>query len=1165
MNTAKLKTFAQTARNILIEGVSTKVLYWGFDTKGNIIDEPQKIEGGFILREEIIDDPTVPFKWDALKRAIKQKGINQVVEEAAYTWFNRIMAIRILSKNGYEQSQLEYASDDLNTPIILQRARRGHYAYLNNDEQQRLKTILTDYSQETKAFGILLTGYCHSNKLIKNVFGRLDDYTELLLPDDILNENGFVQYLNSSDAISDEDYKQVELIGWLYQFYISEKKDEVFAQFKKNKKAEAADIPAATQIFTPNWIVKYMVENTVGQLWLDLNPNSSIKNEMKYRVEPAEGNPKSEAIINEIAELKLLDPAAGSGHILVEGFELLYKMYIEEFYSDEEAVISILQNNLFGLDIDLRAVQLARFAIILKAASKYPDILKKEILPQVYAMPAPADFNRQEILDFLGEEGIQYEEKLTDVLNLMQDARNLGSIMIFELDNETREFFLQRFNALKTKQIRNNLEEVLLLKIEPFIQIIKILSNKYEAVAANPPYMGSGNMNAQLKKYINSQYQHSKSDLFAVFMDVCIGLNISKGLMGMINQHSWMFLSSFEKQREEILSNYGIISMLHLGPRTFEEISGEVVQSTAFVIKKGNNFRHGTYYRLVNFRSNYEKETNFLNYNNCFPSIYQNNFKKIPGCPIAYWISEKTFNHFERLNKIEKDFESGGRIKTHNNSIFIKYFWEVSEKDIDRNKKWLFVENGGDSRKWFGNTINVVNWSQKARNIYSSHGGLSNSKYWNKRGISWSIISSRNTSFRLKESNCEYTSGSPTIFENNFEHIFSTLAFLNSKYVSSLLKIMNPTVNTTVGDVLNLPIIEDKSYINLIEENAKSSVDISKTDWNNFEISWDYKKSPLLCDTGYLEQDYISWKEKASKEFFQLHTNEEELNRIFIEIYNLQDELTPIVALKDITILQDELDRGKLDKLEPIFRQKGKDNVELPIKKDVVIQQLISYTVGCMMGRYRLDIPGLHIAHPNPTKEDVCIYEYNGSKFEIDDDAIIPLMGNNCNFSDDAVNRFNYFLEAVWGLDTLTQNKNFIEECLDKEIEKYLVKDFWGKHCRMYKKKPIYWLFASKNNAFQVLVYMHRMNRFTVEKIRSKYLLKHIQFLQSEISQLEKDTASLSRQDARRLDQLRKDLMECEEYDLYLKDMADRQIEFDLDDGVIENHKLFDGIVAKIK
>jgi hypothetical protein len=1215
MNTSQLKTFAQKARNIIREGVSRQLKYWGFDEKGNVECRPEKVEGGIVHREEIIDDPSVMKRWETLNHAVKHQGFDQVVEEAAYTWFNRMMAIRILSKNGYDVPQLEYGADGAQTPLILQRARRGQFAFLNKEEQTRLKQVLTDYSKDTQAFAILLTGYCHSHSLLNSIFGRLDDYTELLLPADMLNETGFIHFLNTTTAISDDDYRQVELIGWLYQFYISEKKDQVFAQFKKNQKAEAKDIPAATQIFTPNWIVKYMVENTVGKIWLDKHPGSPLKAGWKYLVESPD-QPLGDPLISEISQLKLLDPAAGSGHILVEGFELLFQMYLEEYYMPEEAVESILKNNLFGLDIDLRAAQLARFAILMKAASKYPEILQKNILPKVFAMPEPASFSRQEILDFLGSEGRPYEEKLGEALRLMQQAQNLGSVMKFDFSAEERSFIVNRLENLKYKAFRDNLEEVLLQKIAPFIEVLVILTDRYEAIAANPPYMGQGNMNGELKQYVNQHYPLSKSDLFAVFIEVMIDRLESNARLGCITMESWMFLSSYEKLRNYLLNNYSIVSLAHFG----WHIIGIAFGTASLILEKSKETKSGQYSYLT-----IEDMDRNLNVPIVFPKkdngrfaiLEQSKFSKIPGSPIAYSLSDKFIIAFDH-----KPIGFYGKavlgMNSTNNELFVKFWFEIDNSNFHKScvnhedtigvKKWFPYNKGGVYRKWFGNRLHVLNWKNKGEDIHRynnidfEHKGapVRGKQFQFKESISWSFVTSGNFAVRFSPPGSLFDVAGSSLFASH-EKIFHLLGFLNCNIASYILKIIAPTLNFQVGNISSLPVAS--IFIDEIENTAKHCISISIEDWNIHETSWDFKTTPLfdalLGDIGmsssqfvksrlqsalqngvFLEkvvQDYVAlW----SLLFYRLHKNEEELNRIFIDIYGLNEELHPQVPLKDITILQEELDTKALEKTEKalqkrrqwkleqgkwqLFEDESKPLPELPIKRDVVMKQLVSYSIGCMMGRYRLDQPGLHIAQPNPTHEEVCTYDFNGHEFEIDDDGIIPLMGSNCTFPDDAVNRFNYFLEVVWGAETLTQNKNFLVDCLNQEIEKYLVKDFWKDHCQTYKKKPIYWLFASEKGAFQVLTYMHRMNRFTAEKIRSKYLLKHLQYLQQEIGLLE-NMSGLSRDEQKRLDTLRTQYDECVRYELLLKDCADHQIEFDLDDGVTVNYELFKGVVAPIK
>jgi hypothetical protein len=500
MNT---KTFAQQARRSLIDGVAKKLLYWGFDTKGNIIETPQKVSGGFSFRGDVFDDPNVLRLWESLKTAVQHKSIEVVVEEAAYTWFNRIMALRIMAKNDYEPALLINAEGLEHTPVLLQKARQGQYSFLNKKEQERLKKIIGDYSKDQEAFSMLLIGYCHSNTMLNNVFGKIDDYTELLLPDNMLQDSGFLHLLNTTDAISDSEYQEVELIGWLYQFYISEKKDDLFKSFKKGKKAEAKDIPAATQIFTPNWIVKYMVQNTAGKIWLDKKPNSPLKTSMKYLVENDHDN-TNESIINNVEELTLIDPAAGSGHILVEGFDLLYQMYMEEYYTPEEAVESILKNNLFGLDIDDRAAQLATFAILLKSAKYYRDIFSKGWLPNVYSMPEEKTFSPQEIKDFLGTDGIAHIEELDTALRLMKQAKNLGSVIKLSVSEDARKFIETSFKDLSKTEYRDINIEGVYQNIKTYIPVLLILTNKYSSVVANPPYMGRANMNSNLIEYIDN-------------------------------------------------------------------------------------------------------------------------------------------------------------------------------------------------------------------------------------------------------------------------------------------------------------------------------------------------------------------------------------------------------------------------------------------------------------------------------------------------------------------------------------------------------------------------------------------------------------------------------------------------------------------------------------
>jgi hypothetical protein len=1197
-----------------MEGVKQRLTYWGFTADGTSTENLETTTGGYIFRGQIFNDESVPPKWQKLNAKLTDKqAVQDAIEEAAYTWFNRLMAIKILEKRGYIQPTLAYVPE-LKTPLIVQNAKRGQHQL----KQQKYIDLLQQYlldDQEEQALGLLLTRLCNNHTLLHDVFGHIDDYTEILLPNNLLQRNGIIDLLNS-DAIPDEDYNEVELIGWLYQFYISDKKDEVFKGFKANKKARPEDIPAATQIFTPKWIVKYMVENTVGKIYLDFDPASSLKSEMKYLVEShceERSNPinNSPLTINNLEELTLIDPASGSGHILVTGFDLLFKMYREQGYTAKNAVTSILKDNLFGLDIDDRAMQLARFAVLLKATEFYPEILNAShsnplLLPHIYSFPEAHHFQLDEIQSFLTQQGAGYVAELKEALVLLNQGKNIGAALKLELSAEAFAFItqqLQNWNTQYQAGTLDLLQQDLWNNLKPFLEVLLVVTKKYTAVVANPPYMSSSNMNGELKQYANDNYPLSKSDLFAVFMEVCLSLNVPKGLMGMINQHSWMFLSSYKKLREHIISNYVILNMLHLGPRTFEELSGEVVQSTAFVLENGKGIHSGTYYRLTDYKNNNKKEAKFLNKQNHFPNISQENFEKIPGSPIAYWVKPWEVKAFSREKSFNK-FASPSKGMMPGSS-FLLFNWEVDKRNISKSntaeqskndeRKWYRYFKGGSYRKWYGNQEYIVLFYRNGKILKENNYGERNPQYYFKRQINWSKIGSGKFSARdgiigglYDDAACQC----PVKEEYNFEYL---LAYLNSCVVEKLLSIIHNTLNYSPGEIAKIPTIYDSS--DEILTLANSCLFISKTDWDSRETSWDFEQSPLLNESTSLKSAYQKWQDNVTQDFFQLHENEEELNRIFIDIYGLQEELTPEVVLKDITILQEELNGKDLEQLEPVFRAQGKEAVVLPIKKDEVISQFISYSIGVFMGRYRLDKPGLHIAHPNPTEEELAPYviasldsyrekqsltinhsplsidtttlTIDNSSLTIDEDAIIPIMGNECAFPDDALVRIKNLIHDIWGEETLTENLNFINECLTVDLDKYLNEQFWKDHTSRYKKKPIYWLFSSnpgKPNAaaFKVLVYMHRMDKYTVQKIQRNYLHPHQEWIKNEIAKAVANESNLSKNELKRLEKLRSWELECRDYNEILKTLALQEIVFDLDDGVTVNYEKFEGAVAKI-
>lgn len=1172
------KSFAQEARRNLLEAVSHKLQFWGFEADGSITAQPQQVAGGYTMHGKVYDDPAVLNLWSALSASVKKHGVDEVIEKAAYTWFNRIMALRILAKNGYERDELAYVEGMNLVPQLLQRARQGKTDYLSKAETERLQKVITDYSKDQEAFAILLIGYCHSHPTLKRVFGRIDDYTELLLPDNILQESGFLNILNTTDGITDDEYEKVELIGWLYQFYISEKKDEVFASFKKNKKAEAKDIPAATQIFTPNWIVKYMVENTAGKIWLDKNPQSKLKGQMKYLVEnesdaSATGDTSTKPIINSVEELTLIDPAVGSGHILVEGFELIYQMYMEEYYTPEEAVQSILKNNLFGLDIDDRAAQLANFAILLKVAKVYPAIWEKDWLPNVYAMPEAHDFGLQEIKDFLGADGLDYTDELESALRLMKQAKNLGAIMKLNLSEDAQAFIQTRFIEIENTEYRDIALEAIYNNLKSYIPILLLLTKKYTAVVANPPYMGQKSMNAGLKNYVNINYPLSKTDLMTVFVELTNELLFDKAYRGIITLDSWMLNKTFKNLRLMMLETAPFATLLHIGWNCFPE--GHLYnRGVAWTSIRQDSINNGVFINLSNVPAIVDKHELFIDRNRLDnKNLYikgNDAFLQLPDNVICYWLSSKVESIFNVQDPLSKYGEAKIGLQTGDNNKFRRDWSEVDFNKtaiLDfKNPKWIPYNSGGDYRKWYGNQTYFVNWENKGSEIISlkPKSVVRNKQFYFKESVSWSKVTSSGISLRYFPEGFIFDVAGCSIFSDN-GYIKYLMGLLNSVLNKSLVKSLSQTINYEAGQISNVPIVElifDNVQIPLLVD---CCIDLARNDWDSRENSWNFKRSPLLEGELSLEFSYQQWKEKVSKDFFQLHENEEELNRIFIDIYGLQEELTPEVALKDITILQDELYKKDLEDLQEAFDKGGAEAIELPIDEWEVIAQFVSYCIGILMGRYRLDKPCLNIAHPNPTDKELDTYTYNKGKVLIDEDAIVPLMGSNANFPDDAYNQINGILDTIWGAKTRTANVNFIQECLGKDLEKFLFKDFYKYHCSMYKKKPIYWLFSSKKGAFQVLVYMHRMNEFTVEKIRANYLIEHMKYLKTEINILDQQGVDITNQESNRLDQMRKDLNECEDYDLLLKDVADQQIKFDLDDGVSINYKLFETVLAKIK
>lgn len=1188
METNKLKRFATEARNILMQGVAHRFTALGFQPDGTPVEEPQLLGGGATFMGDTVTEDFY-HKWQSLAAAIRRHGLKDVAEEAAYTWFNRLMAIRIMTKNGLIPPVLQYESSGVYVPLIVSEARQGRLPQMNEEERSRLMPLLDDDSRTAEQFSLLIVAFCHATPILHCCFGHIADYTELLLPANILAEGGFVDLINHTDFIAEEDYRSSELIGWLYQFYIAERKDEVFAG---KGKFTASEIPAATQIFTPNWIVKYMVQNTVGRIYLDNNPyETEVAQDWKYLVNPSEPTPDDRTLrYGDLTALRLADLACGSGHILGEMFDMLYTIYINEGYSRREAIEHIFRRNLTGIDIDTRAKQLAQFALLLKACQRDASFADCHCMPRVLDMPQhypDKEHLTRALADYIMADNGEAIAELADAVCLMDEADNLGSIMKFGLSERTRNILAVRTEEYEQQTMPGESVSGLL----PYMRIILALTERYHALVMNPPYMGGGNMNAVLSNYVKKNYPEGKADLATVFVERMPQLLQKNGRYSFIIPPSWMFLSTFEGLRKQIIEHQTIDSLLHLSRGVFGADFGA---SSAVIVNAESKETYGTYFRLIertfqefdqqhlrmlfeqtlanhdfkyNFKE-YTKDVTFLPYSEegnriYYPHVSQQNFEKIPGCPIGYWVSEKVLYAFREENLISNKAIARSGFSTGDNSRYIRFWTEVSFNKIGlelsnneeyRASDFKFVPftKGGSYRKWYGNNDSIVDWT----NPESMH--RPRTTYMNlyfKPAITWNAISSGNFSSRYYGKGFLFEHAAASLFVNNKYNKEDFLAFLNTNVFNYILRILNPTLNTGAEVVSSIPIIiNEGSFIDIVQQN----ISISKSDWDAHETSWDFQENELVRlskeqgEGSHRLSDLMdAYREHWTEQFLQLHANEEELNRQFIEIYGLEDELTPDVPLEEITILQ----QGE------IYIENG----QIVWQNDVIVKQLISYAVGCMLGRYRLDKPGLHIAHPEPTAEEIAAYTFNGKQWSIDEDGILPLMPSDTDFADNATVMFKRWLVVAFGEDTLVDNLNCVEAALGKSLDDYFVKDFWKDHKKMYQNRPIYWLFSSKKGAFQCLAYMHRMNAYTAERIRTKYLLPHIEWLVQQQTEMETNAANLNARERKQLDSITRQIAECREYHDRLHTVADEQIAFDLDDGVVVNYGKFGDVLMKLK
>lgn len=1175
MDKNAIKKFAVWARRELIEKVTKKAMLYGV-TASEVVDADADVVNGMVLSE------AQKKERKALIDRVFEKGYEQVMEEVAYTWFNRFCALRFMEVNNYLPSYVRVFTNEDNKfkPQIIAEALSLDLDGLDKEVVHRLKLD----NKDEELYKYLLITQCNAlNAVLPKMFQKIQDYTELLFPDNLLREGSVVEQMVSN--IPEEDWKDtVQIIGWLYQYYNSEPKDEVFANLKKNIKITKHTIPAATQLFTPDWIVRYMVENSLGRIWVEGHPDEELQSKWKYYLEEAKQEPEVAAKLQEIRkeyadlkpqDIKCIDPCMGSGHILAYMFDVLMDIYRSNGYNDRNAVKEIINNNLFGLDIDKRAAQLAYFEVMMTACKYNRRFLNSGIQPRVYAIVESNKVDR-ELLQYFGTSLDELNREnalnqLNGLLDCLHDAKEYGSIIsVPEYDFELFREFVSEFDAQKNIFASGNMEP-LQETMRDMINVGELLARKYEVVVTNPPYMGSNGMGIKLSEYVKKKYPDSKSDLFAVFIEVCRDFTKANGFQAMITQHSWMFLSSFEKLRKK-LCEVDIINMAHLGPRAFEEIGGEVVQTTAFVLNKLAVCGYkGAYCRLIEPTTQQGKEELYLSGSNRYEAN-QENFSKIPGSPIAYWVSENILKSYAN-NSMDEIAKPRHGLATSNNERFLRIWHEVNilKTSIivknDYTKKWYPINKGGAYRKWYGNLDWIINYENDGKelkefaiSIYKcSTRTIQNTQFYFKESLTWSALTSGVFSVRWSEKGSLFGSGGYCAFVDE-KLKYYILGLMNNKVNNIFIGIVSPTLNYEVGHIKTIPvcIVENKRYI--IDKVVANNIQLSRSDWDSFETSWDFQKHPMIMNVSRISDAYAKWSDECAERFEQLKANEEELNRIFIDIYGLQDELTPEVEDKDVTV------NRFYDSKEDIPESMKGSSYALT-KLDAV-KSFISYAVGCMFGRYSLDKEGLVYAGGEWD-------DNNYRVFAADKDAIIPICDDEY-FEDDIVGRFINFVKVVYGESDLEDNLHFIADILGGNgsardvIRNYFTSSFYADHCKTYQKRPIYWLFDSgKKNGFKCLVYMHRYQKDTIARIRTDYLHEQQARYRTAIADLKAQIAEAATSTRVRVQKQLKKLQEQADealaYEEKIHHMADQMIGIDLDDGVKHNYEIFKDVLAKIK
>jgi type II restriction/modification system DNA methylase subunit YeeA len=1156
MNTSNIKKYAPQARNDFIAAMRKQAAKYGI-TADRILSAEQK--GDLLLIGDQVFPLSIMKSREKLIKRIHTSRFEQTIDYIAYSWFNRLCAIRYMECKGlldHGRRVLSSADGSAGLPQILEECLDIDLPGL---DASRVAELKLDGNKDEELYRELLLAQCHAlNQVMPLLFEQVSDESELLLPDNLTKTDSLIRDLVSS--IPEEDWSDVQIIGWLYQFYISEKKDQVIGKVVKSE-----DIPAATQLFTPNWIVKYLVQNSVGRLWLMAQPDSTLASEWEYYIQPAEQTDEVNAQLKQLINVRIsedgdtlnpesmtvLDPACGSGHILVEAYDCLKAIYLERGYRSRDIPRLILENNLYGIDIDTRAAQLASFALLMKAREDdrrlFSNPPKLNIIALQDSQPERLDAFSQD----LASTGLEKAD-LKELLDLFEHASTFGSLI------QIPQAFAKKLSDLETK-LNTALESGDIFsqqsahELLPLIKQAKLLAKQYDAVIANPPYMGGKGMNTVLKDFAKKKFPDSKSDLFAMFIERGFAWCKDSGFNSMVTMQSWMFLSSYEAMREKLLHDRTLSCMVHMGNGVMGIAFGTA--ATVMLNNHVNNYEGSFSYCDNNELNESRNPKEFPIQNKRLKNTKQNEYNKIPGQPIAYWVNTAERNLYELGRTLSTvSFPKKG-LDTGENAIFLRFWFEVNKNlssalEGTTCNKWFPYNKGGDFRRWYGNREYVINWENDGFEIKSrlslktKKPTIRNMSFQMKEGFTWTTVSSGGFSCRYTPEGALFDNGGCTLFsELNLKKYG---AFLNSKVASRYLEFLSPTLNFQPGDIGKILFVEDIDNLPLNTENL---IRISKSDWDSYETSWDFTKNPIIrTQQPNLEQAFNTWQQQNADAVAEMKRLEEENNKLFIDAYGLQDELTPDVPDEQITLTRADREKDS--------------------------QRLVSYALGCMMGRYSLDEPGLIYAHAGNQDFDASRYQ----KFSADADGIIPLTEMHW-FEDDATRRIQEFLTAVWGKDTLDANMQWLAESLGKKasetaedtIRRYLASKFYKDHMQTYKKRPIYWLFSSgKQGAFQALVYLHRYNESTLARMRTEYVMPLISKMSAMANSLESeiensDSAAEIKRKEKELQNLHKQQAELSSFEEKLRHYADQRISLDLDDGVKVNYGKFGDLLAEVK